>query len=200
MPLSILGALWGVDYMSAITGAGPVRTAGAISMLYVGWMVGGPLAGYVSDRLHVRRVLLLGAAAATLVVSTAVALVPSLSLAGAYALMLLLGLASTSQVVCFAAAVEHNPLPVKGTAIAATNMLIMLLGGIGEWAFGLALDAVSPGAPGRAHYPVEAYHHAILILPAICAAGLVAAVLMTDAQRRSQPGPVAAGDAALLLH
>ena len=200
MPLSILGALWGVDYMSAVTGAGPVRTAGAISMLYVGWMFGGPLAGYVSDRLQLRRTLLVGASAATLVVTTVVALIPSLSLAAAYGLMLLLGFASTSEVVCFAAAVEHNPARVKGTAIAATNMIIMLLGGIGEWAFGFFLDMAAPASAGKGHYPVDAYHHAILLLPAISAIGLGAAVMITEAQkRRAAQGETPAPDAAVVV-
>lgn len=181
MPLSILGALWGETYVSAITGATKVEAAGAISMMYVGWLVGGPVVGYVSDRYNARRVFLLGASAATLAVTLVVALLPSVSLPSMYALMLLLGLASTSQVVCFAAAVEHNPPTVTGTAIASTNMVIMLLGGIGEWGFGALLDVFNDPDAAAGTYSMTAYRLAIGLLPAFCAVGLMAGLLLKDA-------------------
>lgn len=185
MPLSILGALWGESYISALTGADTIGASGAVSMMYVGWMIGGPLAGFVSDRFGTRRPLLVGASLATVAVTVVIALIPSVSLTGMYALLLLLGLASTSQVVCFAAAVEHNPSHVTGTAIAATNMMIMLLGGLAEWGFGELLDLFAAGAtPGPA-----AFRSAIWLLPAVNLIGLVAALRLTER-------PVAAGLAA----
>lgn len=183
MPLSILGALWGAEYVSAITGGTKLDATGAISMMYVGWLVGGPVAGYVSDRYGIRRRMLMGASIATLFMTLIIAMLPSMSLPIAYVVMLLLGFASTSQVVCFAAAVEHNPAKVTGTAIAATNMIIMLIGGIGEWAFGELLDLFGTATPGGVTYPAEAYHYAILLLPILSGIGLVAAMMLTEVSR-----------------
>lgn len=181
MPLSILGALWGERYISAITGVDAVAASGAVSMMYVGWLIGGPLAGYVSDRFEARRTLLVGASVATLIVATGIALTPVVSIEGMYVLLLLLGLASTSQVVCFAAAVEHNPSSVTGTAIASTNMMIMLLGGFGEWAFGEVLDLFgTDGNPTHA-----AFRAAIWLLPAISLIGLAAAMRLSEARRET---------------
>ncbi|HEY8900307.1 MAG TPA: MFS transporter [Chthoniobacterales bacterium] len=196
MPLSILGALWGVEYLMSITGGDKVAGAGAVSMLYVGWLIGGPIAGWYSDRSGQRRNLLLGAGVATLLVTLAVVLTPHISVTAAYALMLLLGLASTSQVVCFVTAIEHNPPAVAGTAIAATNMMIMLLGGMGEWAFGYILDLVTPGVGHpAAGYPEASYRKAILLLPLISAIGVAAAFFLTEARRKKPmpagPEPVA---------
>ncbi|MFG1401093.1 MFS transporter [Xanthobacter sediminis] len=190
MPLSILGALWGEDYIAAVTGADPEEAAFAVSLMYVGWLVGGPVAGLVSDRYGTRRILLLGASIATCAVTLAIALIPQVSLPGMYGLMLLLGLASTSQVVCFASAVEHNPPEVTGTAIAATNMMIMLLGGLGEWGFGALLDTFGAGA-GKALDP-QAFRFAIGLLPAVCIVGLGAALLLTEAREREPAAEVAA--------
>ncbi|MFG1481106.1 MFS transporter [Xanthobacter sp. V4C-4] len=177
MPLSILGALWGEDYIAAVTGADSDQAAAAVSAMYVGWLVGGPVAGLVSDRYRTRRALLLGASLATCAVTLAIASISEISITGMYGLMLLLGLASTSQVVCFAAAVEHNPPEVTGTAIAATNMLIMLLGGLGEWGFGALLNAFG-GAGGT---DPHAFRLAIGLLPAVCIVGLGAALLLKEA-------------------
>ncbi len=181
MPLSILGALWGVEYISAASGAGKDAAAGAVSMLYVGWLVGGPVAGWYSDKTGMRRNLLLGACVATLLMSTLVVSLPGMTITWAYILMLLLGLASTSQVVCFVTAVEHNPAQVAGTAIAATNMMIMLLGGMGEWLFGELLNYFSGGGHNTVTH--AAYRGAILLLPAISACGLVAAYYLTEPRK-----------------
>ncbi|MEP9368155.1 MFS transporter [Xanthobacter sp. VNH20] len=181
MPLSILGALWGAEYISAITGASKLEATGAVSMMYVGWLVGGPLAGYASDRLGIRRPILLYASAATLVVTFVIAVIPNMSLPVAYLLLLLLGLASCSQVICFATVVEHNPQTVTGTALASTNMIIMLLGGVAEWAFGLVLDLVG-GSGDTGQYSAQAYHYAILMLPAISLVGLAAATMVKEAR------------------
>jgi MFS family permease len=193
MPLSILGALWGVEYISSVTGGNKVAAAGAVSMLYVGWLIGGPIAGWFSDRTGMRRNLLLGAGVATFITTLVVVCIHSLSVKGAYVLMLLMGFASTSQVVCFATAVEHNPKSVSGTAIAATNMMIMFLGGAGEWMFGVLLDHFSGGGVHDS-YPAQAYHKAILLLPAISAIGLVAAFFLTEPSRKKLVLPA---DAAL---
>ncbi len=178
MPLSILGALWGESYIAALTGADRIGASSAVSMMYVGWMIGGPLAGFVSDRFGTRRLLLVGASLATVGVTVLIALIPSSSLMGMYALLLLLGLASTPQVVCFAAAVEHNPSHVTGTAIAATNMMIMLLGGLAEWGFGELLDLFSGGTEPTP----AAFRAAIWLLPAMNVIGLVAALRLTEAR------------------
>lgn len=190
MPLSVLGALWGESYISSVTGSDKVTAAGAVSMLYVGWMVGGPVAGWFSDHKGIRRNMLLFAGVATLLISLVVALVPHLSVPAAYTLLLLLGFASCSQVVCFVTAVEHNPPAVAGTAIAATNMMIMLLGGMGEWAFGAILDSVG-GSGDAANFPETAYRKAILLLPVISAIGVVAAWFLKESFRKVEipPGP-----------
>jgi sugar phosphate permease len=182
MPLSILGALWGVEYISSVTSGNKVTGAGAVSMLYVGWLIGGPIAGWISDRTGMRRNLLLGAGVATLIMSLIIVSIHGMSDTMAYALMLLLGFASTSQVVCFVTAVEHNPASVAGTAIAATNMMIMLLGGVGEWLFGVLLDHFSGGGH-HAAYPASAYHSAVWILPVIEVCGVIAAIFLTEPSR-----------------
>jgi len=190
MPLSVLGALWGESYIASVTGSDKVTAAGAVSMLYVGWMVGGPIAGWFSDHRGIRRNMLLYAGAATLLTTLVVAFVPHLSVVGAYILLLVLGLASCSQVVCFVTAVEHNPPAVAGTAIAATNMMIMLLGGMGEWAFGFILDLVG-GSGDTSNYPETAFRKAIMLLPVISAIGLAAAYFLKESFTKAEipPGP-----------
>jgi len=43
LPLSLFGGLWGVPFINATTGLDEVQSSYAVSMLYVGWLVGGPI-------------------------------------------------------------------------------------------------------------------------------------------------------------
>jgi len=179
MPLSIFGALWGVQYLSAVTGEDKVTASGAVSMLYVGWLVAGPLAGWMSDRLGRRQLLLLGASVLTTLTTALMLLVTSTSIEVVYGLMLLLGIVSSAQVVSFVCAVEHSPRSFSGTAIASTNMLIMLIGGLVQPLVGVILDAVAgPNASGE--YPAHAYRIAMLVLPVSAVIGTVCAYFLKE--------------------
>ncbi len=179
MPLSILGALWGVQYISAVTGESKDAASGAVSMMYVGWLIAGPASGWLSDRIGQRRLFLLGASALTTLVTLLVLIIPATNIVTVYALMLLLGLVSSAQVVSFVAVIEHNPRSVSGTAIASTNMMIMLLGGLLQPVVGVILDVVSaPNATGD--YPAHAYRIAMSVLPVSAALGTVAAYFLKE--------------------
>jgi MFS family permease len=192
MPLSVLGALWGIEYLVSVTHGTKDQAAGAASMMYVGWLVAGPIIGWYSDKTGLRRKPLLIAGLATLTTTIVIVSIPSISVTGAYILMFVLGLASCSQVVCFVVTMEHNPISVAGTSIAATNMMIMLLGGISEWLFGLLLDWFSGGHVGDSMPSEAAFRKAVLLLPVVSLVGLTAAFLLKEnpALRKKMPaGP-----------
>ncbi|MBK1859450.1 MFS transporter [Cerasicoccus arenae] len=182
MPLSVIGALWGVQYIMALTGETKVEASGAVSMLYVGWLIGGPFVGWLSERIGHRRLLLTASSALT-VVGTALLLVfSSISLWSVYALMLLIGLVSSPQVIGFVVAVEHNPREYSGTSIAVTNMMVMLLAGLGMAIFGEVLDWTSGNAAlnDDGHYPINAYRKAMVMLPIFAAIGGLAAWVLSE--------------------
>ncbi len=179
MPLSVLGALWGVEYIVQVTGETKVSASGAVSMLYVGWMFGGPAAGWFSDRLGRRRLFLLAASVLTLLTTLLLLVFSTITIGSMYALMLGIGLVSSAQIVSFVSAVEHNPRNVSGTAIAATNMLIMLLGGLAQPLVGVLLDAVS-GPSDTGVYSSMAYRVAMSVIPLSAAVGLVAAFFLRE--------------------
>jgi sugar phosphate permease len=189
MPLSVLGALWGVQYISVLTGAGKVGASGAVSMLYVGWLIGGPFCGWLSDRIGHRRLLLVASGLLTVGLTALLLVFSSVGLVWIYLLMLAVGLASSPQVVTFVVAVEHNPRSFSGTAIAVTNMFVMLFGGIGMAIFGAILDwATGPGPlVAGADYPIGAYRTAMVMLPAISLAGAVCALVLRESIGRTLP-------------
>jgi len=185
MPLSIFGALWGVQYLSSVTGEDKVTASGAVSMLYVGWLIAGPFAGWLSDRLGRRQILLLGASILTTLTTAVMLLVTSTSIEIVYGLMLLLGIVSSAQVVSFVCAVEQSPRSFSGTAIASTNMMIMLLGGLAQPLVGVILDSVS-GPNSSGDYPAHAYRIAMLVLPISSIIGTIAAYFLKESYVRRE--------------
>ncbi len=188
MPLSIIGALWGVQYIMALTGEDKVEASGAVSMLYVGWLFGAPLAGWLSEHLGHRRLLLGASSLLTLAGTSLLLLFSSIDMWAVYGLMLMIGLVSCPQVIGFVVAVEHNPREYSGTSIAVTNMMVMLFGGLAMAFFGMVLDWTTSteliSADG--HYSVHAYRWAMAMLPAFAMVGGVAAWLLKESIDRDE--------------
>lgn len=181
MPLQVLGALWGVEYIVTLTGASKEDASWTISMLYIGWMFAGPAAGWLSDHLGRRRLFLVASSLLTLLTSALLLFIGSATVWQMNVLMLGIGLVSSIQVVSFVCAVEHNPREFSGTAIASTNMLIMLLGGLAQPLVGVILDAASGGgAAADGSYSAEAYRWAMLVIPVSAAVGLVASWFLKE--------------------
>ena len=183
MPLSVFGDLWGVDYIQTVTGAKKNVAAGAVSMLYLGWLVGGPIWGMASDALECRRVPLLIALFMTALISLALLLFPHIEMPYVYILLLCLGIASSVQVICFVANIEVNPFYTRGSALAVTNMIVMLIGGIFQWVVGVILNAI--GHPDidsgvRYLYTSTDYRVAMSVLPLMAIVALFIGLFMKE--------------------
>lgn len=178
MPLTLLGALWGVQYIANVTNETTVQASGAISMIYVGWLIFGPFSGWLSDRLGRRKVLVLASSVLTLLASILMLLVTSAPLWVVYALMLLIGIASSPQTMAFVMAVEHNKRSMSGTAIAVVNMLVMLLGGLAMPLFGYILEVATPGH--QEPFTTTAYRLAMTLMPLSMVVSIVACLFLKE--------------------
>lgn len=55
LPVGLLGGLWGVLYLVRTQGVSHIQASEISSMLFVGTMIGGPIAGFISDKMQMRR-------------------------------------------------------------------------------------------------------------------------------------------------
>ncbi len=182
LPLSVFGGLWGVPYLHAVSGISVVDAARLISVLYVGWLIGGPAAGWLSDHLGRRRAMLLGSTALTLLTTIFLVLAPPTTVPGMIVLLLAIGLASSVQVVGFAAGLEANPLPAAATSIACVNMIVMLLGGLLQPLVGVLLDHFSGSqtAIASGDFSATDFRYAMILLPALSLLGIGACVFLKE--------------------
>jgi len=183
-PVVSFGGLWGVPYLTQSFGMSRAEAASITSMMFIGWGVGAPLLGTVSDRLGRRRVVMATGAG---IAAVLLALVPFAGGSGIVlgALMALVGFASSVMVVGVALARESNPAQVSGTVLGLTNTFVVSSGGLFQPLIGYLLDLQWDGrlAAGARVYALDAYHHALAVLPLVLAIGCAAALVARDPAR-----------------
>lgn len=164
MPLIVFADFWGVHFIQLLTGASRTSASIANGMLYLGWLIGGPCMGALSDHLGRRKPFLVTSCFSCGFLLSLVLFLPSLGTLGLASLLFLLGVCSSPQVICFIVGVELNPIFAKGTAIALVNMIVMLLGGFMQPLVGLALDLQRQS--GSLANSLHSFRIALSILPA----------------------------------
>lgn len=181
---SALTCLWGISFMQTSYGVSKVTAGYAISMLFVGWMIGGPLWGAISDRLGNRKKIILWGIFLTLISLTLVLYWTSMPIILAYILMFMVGLFSAAQLLNFTFVTEINRKNIKGIAIAWTNFIVSI-GSAGiiplvGWLLDLfSIESLStPEA-----YTQQDYKHAFLVLPISLALAWVLALFLDEKKR-----------------
>jgi len=177
LSLSVFAELWGVVYLEATRGFSAIQAARAMSAVFLGWAVGGPTAGILSDKMQRRISPLTFSSLIAAVFITAVLYIPNLSPELIYVLLFFYGCFCSAQVIVFAVGKESAPANLAGTAVAVVNMFVMLGGVIFQPLVGILLDYFWHGELLHAErvYTASQYQMTLWVLPA----GLVLASLLT---------------------
>lgn len=126
LPTTVFAELWGIPYLSHAHGMSLPSAEFSNSILFMGCTVGAPLWGYLSDRLKRRKLPMRVGAFGAGIVMTLILYVPDLNTPVLYTLMFALGCLYSVQAIVFAVGRELSPQEAGGTAIAMTNMCVML--------------------------------------------------------------------------
>ena len=176
LSLSGFAEVWGIPYLIRVYGLSNVTAATAISFVFLGWAIGSPLAGWISDRIGNRRYpIIIGALVGALVFSVIIYF-PTMSSQYLKILLFIFGVCSSTQIIVFPIARELNVAALAGTAIAVTNSLVMLSGALSQPLIGKALDVLT-GIHVQGNlmaFSITSFQHALTIIPI---AFIVAAVL-----------------------
>lgn len=180
LPTTVFAGLWGIPYLEKLHGYTPGQAAIASSMIFVGWAIGAPVQGYISDYFGTRlRVIMVGALVA-FGLSIWVLYSPSLPFIALCVLFVVFGFFSSAQCLTFAIARDLANHRVVGMAIAFVNALTMLSGTIFQSLVGKFLDMQWGGkldAHGNRLYSLLAYEHAVVIVPGTLIIAAVIALL-----------------------
>jgi len=201
LPTTVFAELWGIPYLAHAHGMTPASAEFSNSLVFMGFTFGAPLWGYFSDKIKQRRLpMFLGAFGAG-VVMTAILYLPGLGGRSLNIAMFILGLFYSVQAVVFAVGRELSPKEAGGTAIATTNMFVMLgamllqplIGRLLDWSVisrhaGQAMDALT-GDQLRQLYTANDYQFAMAVIPVgiFCAAILTFFLKETHAHAGRNP-------------
>lgn len=171
LPIAIFAEVYGIPFLIYCLHLTEQQAHYAATMIFVGEIIGAPLMGYFSDRIHRRKLPLILGSSASLICVLILLYVPNITYFEVSAVLLFFGFFLSAQPLVFAIARENCDQTVAGTAISLTNLLVMISGIMqplagyllvkGELMTGSSMVDFSK----LADYSCFAYHVSLAILP-----------------------------------
>lgn len=185
LPTTVFAEFWGPAYLQHAKFLSAEQAAEGVAFLFMGFTLGAPSFGWLSDFLHTRRKLLMASAISGLCIVSTILYVPNLSVLQINGLLFLLGMSYSAQTLVFTISSELSPSSAEGTAVAVTNMIVMLGGNFLQPLVGLLLDYSwhrTSSVVSAVHvYSLQDYQFAMGLMPV----GMVLAFFLTLALRET---------------
>jgi len=168
-PIAIFASLWAVPFLTTLYNISTVEAAGLASFLWLGVGLGGPILGWYSNHIGLRRLPLLIAAGIGLISSLCILYLPQIPISFMALLLFFYGTASSAQAVTFGLVQDNNVAQHTGTASGFNNMAIVLGGVLFQPLVGLFLKWHWQGKIIDAThvYTITDFRFALLVIP-IC--------------------------------
>jgi MFS family permease len=153
IPTTIFDMVWGVRYLQEARGLDYGTAVMRSAAVPLGWMIGCPLLGFVSDRLGRRKPVIAGAAVVLLGCLAWILYGPA-NVLPPYVLALVAGIASGAAMLPYTVIKEANPPEYSGTATGVVNFLNFTFSALLGPVFAGLLRRASGGAEtmGLEHY------------------------------------------------
>jgi MFS family permease len=145
IPTTIFDMIWGVRFLQEARGHEYADAVIRSATVPLGWMIGCPLLGFVSDRLGRRKPVIAGAAVVLLACLAWILYGPA-DVLPPYLLGLVAGIASGAAMLPYTVIKEANPPEVSGTATGVVNFLNFTFSALLGPVFGWLLARVAGGA------------------------------------------------------
>lgn len=188
LPTTVFAELWGIPYLHHAHHLSMSDAAAANSFVFMGFLVGAPIMGWISDRIRRRKLPMFLGAFFAAIIMIIVIYVPGLSVSTLKFLMFILGVFYSVEALVFAVGRELSPDEAAGTAVAMTNMLVMLgamfiqplIGRLLDWSYnhqhaGDHANALLAGQHVKLLYSSQDYQLAMSVIPI----GIVIAAILT---------------------
>lgn len=177
LPISVFAELWGINYVRSIYQLDYHQAAWGIGMMFLGFAIGAPFFGWLSDCLQQRVMLLTAGCVSTIILFSMLIYLPGFSFITLNSVLFMLGFFASTQVLVFVVGRESAPSYLPGAALSITNMFVMLGGVLCQPLIGFMLDLTWDGRMiGHVRlYSATGYQFALSMLPL----GIMIALLLT---------------------
>jgi MFS family permease len=145
IPTTIFDMIWGVRYLEEARGFDYAEAVLRSATVPLGWIIGCPLLGLISDRIG-RRKPVIAAGAVVLLACLAWILYGPIDVFPPYVVGIVAGLASGAAMLPYTVIKEANPPQMSGTATGVVNFLNFTFSALLGPVFGWILLGVSGGA------------------------------------------------------
>jgi MFS family permease len=179
IPTTIFDMIWGVRYLQEAHGFSYASAVMRSAAVPLGWIIGCPLLGFISDRLGRRKPVII-AGAIVLLGCLAWILFGPKDFLPPYVLGLVAGSASGAAMLPYTVIKEANPPQFGGTATGVINFLNFTFSALLGPVFGGLLQHVSGGAQQR-----ELTHYQAAFLPLLF--GVAAAIVLAFVLKETGP-------------
>lgn len=174
-PVAVIGGLWGVPFIERAYGVSKTVAASDVSLVFIGFAVGAPLFGYLSDLIKKRKPLVyLGVIIATVLISIII-FDTSISNLMITILFFSFGFFISSFLISFSMIREINSLALAATSIAFMNTLNAALCAVADPFIGKLLDMFWDGKldNGVPLFRLHDYQMGLTALPIFLIIGLI---------------------------
>lgn len=167
LPLIVFADLWGVPFLEKSYHLNREDAALCVSMVFLGWAVGGPSFGYLYDTFKKWGAVLFWGTAAAMASSLLILFAP-MQILHLKIVLFIFGFAGSSHVLVFVSSKKMSPKGLEGTTLGVTNLFMMLAGVLFQPCIGVAIDKFSVMLLQHhdSHLSmVYAYQYALSIVP-----------------------------------
>lgn len=178
LPIMVLCALWGASYLQVVHHLPEMTASNVVSMIFLGSVIGCPLAGWLSDTQGRRKPLMITGALATLITVIPLFLDITLSQLSLSIIFFALGFFTSTQVITYPLVAESNSAANTGAATGIASVIIMGGGGVGQVLFGWLITHHAGSAAST--YAVADFQFAMWMFPITTVAALVAVFLTRE--------------------
>jgi sugar phosphate permease len=131
-PMLVLGAAWGVSYLVYANQISDLQAAYVTLMIFVGMIIGTPLAGIIADFSKYKNLVLIASPVIMLIMFLAIILFTNLPSPILMTLFFIIGLLSGPQVLVYPMIASNNNKNIVGLALGFSSTIIMLGGALAQ--------------------------------------------------------------------
>lgn len=168
-PTAVIGESFGAAYIEYGRHIPGHAAAFIVSLIFIGWTIGGPISGWISDRVGRRKPMMILSALFGVVLSSWIVFAPQMTFTLAAVVFFIFGFTNVGVSIAYALSTEIHHRMVVGTAIAFTNMMSIFVGAALQPIVGRLIDNISQGrAYHIEHLSLTDFQYGLCILP-LCA-------------------------------
>lgn len=180
-PIAVIGESLGAAYLQYGRDLHAHAAAFSIGLIFIGWSIGGPLSGWLSDRMGCRKPLMIASALCGFILSSLIIFYPDLDRNMLYILCFFLGFTNTGVALAYALSTELHHRQVVGTAIAFTNMASILIGAVLQPVVGTLVDHIAGARAYHVeHILLSDFQFGLKVLPACSLIALVLVFMLKE--------------------